>query len=68
LMLFSILLRVHSLTVYDAAYLDLAREGVALASLDDALCKAARKAGAPSSKLLRVPEPNTANYLQFAPR
>ena len=36
----------HSLTVYDAAYLDLAlREGSQLASLDDAMCKAAVKAG-----------------------
>lgn len=32
----------HALTVYDAAYLDLAiREGLPLASLDKALCKAA---------------------------
>lgn len=32
----------HGLTVYDAAYLDLAiREGLPLASLDNALCKAA---------------------------
>jgi predicted nucleic acid-binding protein len=36
----------HGLTVYDAAYLDLAlRAGVPLASLDDALCRAAVKAG-----------------------
>lgn len=36
----------HKLTVYDAAYLDLAlREGVPLASLDNALCKAASSAG-----------------------
>jgi predicted nucleic acid-binding protein len=33
----------HGLTVYDAAYLDLViREGLPLASLDNALCKAAR--------------------------
>jgi len=32
----------HGLTVYDAAYLDLAlREGLPLASLDNELCKAA---------------------------
>ena len=36
----------NGLTVYDAAYLDLAiREGARLASLDDALRKAAVKAG-----------------------
>jgi predicted nucleic acid-binding protein len=36
----------NSLTVYDAAYLDLAiREASQLASLDDALRKAAMKAG-----------------------
>jgi predicted nucleic acid-binding protein len=36
----------HGLTVYDAAYLDLAlREGLPLASLDNALCIAARKSG-----------------------
>ncbi|MGA3024296.1 MAG: type II toxin-antitoxin system VapC family toxin [Bryobacteraceae bacterium] len=36
----------HSLTVYDAAYLDLAlREGLPLASLDNALCKAALNSG-----------------------
>ena len=36
----------HALTFYDAAYLDLAiREGSGLASLDDALRKAAVKAG-----------------------
>jgi predicted nucleic acid-binding protein len=36
----------NRLTVYDAAYLDLAiREGAHLASLDDALCKAAIRAG-----------------------
>ena len=35
----------HGLTVYDAAYLDLAlREGLPLASLDKALCKAVGKA------------------------
>jgi predicted nucleic acid-binding protein len=36
----------HGLTVYDAAYLDLAlREGLPLASLDHALCKAAGNSG-----------------------
>jgi predicted nucleic acid-binding protein len=36
----------HGLTVYDAAYLDLAlREGLALASLDNALCKGAVNSG-----------------------
>jgi len=36
----------HGLTVYDAAYLDLAlREGLPLASLDKALCKAAENSG-----------------------
>jgi predicted nucleic acid-binding protein len=36
----------HGLTVYDAAYLDLAlREGLPLASLDHALCKAAVNSG-----------------------
>jgi predicted nucleic acid-binding protein len=36
----------HSLTVYDAAYLELAiREGLPLASLDNALCGAARVSG-----------------------
>jgi|SRR5579871_2669182 len=36
----------HGLTVYDAAYLDLAlREGLPLASLDNALCKAAVNSG-----------------------
>jgi predicted nucleic acid-binding protein len=36
----------HGLTVYDAAYLDLAqREGLPLASLDKALCKAAVNSG-----------------------
>ena|SRR5579863_2988404 len=36
----------HGLTVYDAAYLDLAlREGLPLASLDHALCKAALDSG-----------------------
>ena len=36
----------HRLTVYDAAYLDLAlREGLPLASLDNALCNAAGKSG-----------------------
>jgi predicted nucleic acid-binding protein len=38
----------HGLTVYDAAYLDLAiREGLPLASLDNALCKAATNSGVP---------------------
>jgi predicted nucleic acid-binding protein len=36
----------HGLTVYDAAYLDLAlRESLPLASLDDALVRAAERAG-----------------------
>jgi predicted nucleic acid-binding protein len=36
----------HGLTVYDAAYFDLAlREGLPLASLDNALCKAAGNSG-----------------------
>ena len=36
----------HDLTVYDAAYLDLAsREGLTLASLDSALIRAARQSG-----------------------
>jgi predicted nucleic acid-binding protein len=36
----------HGLTVYDAAYLDLAiREGLPLASLDNALCTAAVNSG-----------------------
>ena len=36
----------HGLTVYDAAYLDLAlQEGLPLASLDKALCKAADNSG-----------------------
>ena len=36
----------HGLSVYDAAYLDLAlREGLPLASLDNALCNAAGKSG-----------------------
>jgi predicted nucleic acid-binding protein len=40
------LAQAHSLTIYDAAYLDLAqRERLPLASLDDALCKAARSSG-----------------------
>ena len=38
----------HGLTVYDAAYLDLAlREGTAIATLDKALRSAARRAGVP---------------------
>jgi predicted nucleic acid-binding protein len=40
------LARVHRLTVYDAAYLELAaREGVPLATLDSALARAARVEG-----------------------
>ena len=40
------LARQHGLTAYDAAYLDLAmREGVPLATLDDRLAQAARRAG-----------------------
>jgi predicted nucleic acid-binding protein len=40
------LAEINGLTVYDAAYLDLAiREGSYLASLDKALCDAAVKAG-----------------------
>jgi predicted nucleic acid-binding protein len=36
----------HGLTIYDAAYLDLAlREGLPLASLDNALCRAAGNSG-----------------------
>jgi len=36
----------HDLTIYDAAYLDLAtRRGIALATLDERLAKAARVAG-----------------------
>jgi len=36
----------HGLTVYDAAYLDLAiRQGLPIASLDNALCKAALNSG-----------------------
>ena len=36
----------HGLSVYDAAYLDLAlREGLPLASLDNAFCNAAGKSG-----------------------
>jgi predicted nucleic acid-binding protein len=43
----------HNLTVYDAAYLDVAiREGSTLSSLDAAMCKAAVKAGIP---LFEVP-------------
>ena len=39
------LARIYSLSSYDAAYLELAiREGLPLATLDDALMKAARKA------------------------
>jgi len=44
----------HSLTVYDAAYLDVAiRERSQLASLDAAMCKAAVKAGIP---LFEIPQ------------
>ncbi len=40
--------RRHSLTVYDAAYLELAvRNGLGLATLDSELIRAARKAGVP---------------------
>jgi predicted nucleic acid-binding protein len=40
------LARRHRLTVYDAAYLELAlREGLALATLDTALAEAARAEG-----------------------
>jgi predicted nucleic acid-binding protein len=40
------LARTNDLTVYDAAYLDLAiREKLPLASLDEALCKAASSKG-----------------------
>jgi predicted nucleic acid-binding protein len=43
--IFDLALR-HQLTYYDAAYLDLAlREALPLASLDDALCGAARACG-----------------------
>jgi predicted nucleic acid-binding protein len=42
------LARQHQLTAYDAAYLELAqRENVALATLDEALIRAARAAGVP---------------------
>ncbi len=48
------LAQAYGLTVYDAAYLDLAiRERAPLASLDDALRKAARRAGVP---LFDVPQ------------
>jgi predicted nucleic acid-binding protein len=48
------LAELHGLTVYDAAYLDLAlREGVPVASLDDALCKTARRAEVP---LFKIPQ------------
>jgi predicted nucleic acid-binding protein len=40
------LARQHGLTAYDASYLDLAmREGIPLATLDDRLIEAARRAG-----------------------
>ncbi len=42
------LARAHDLTVYDALYLELAeRRGLPLASLDKALCSAARHVGVP---------------------
>ena len=42
------LARTHMLTVYDAAYLELAqRNGVPLATLDDALIRAAGSEGVP---------------------
>lgn len=42
------LARTHRLTVYDAAYLELAqREGIALATLDSDLVRAAEKEGVP---------------------
>lgn len=42
------LARTHGLTVYDAAYLELAeREGIALATMDAALAKAARAESVP---------------------
>ena len=48
------LAQLSGLTVYDAAYLDLAiREGSQLASLDDALRKAAVKAGL---SLFQIPQ------------
>jgi predicted nucleic acid-binding protein len=44
----------YSLTVYDAAYLDVAlRERSQLASLDEAMCKAAVKAGIPLFEVSR---------------
>ena len=44
--------RKHGLTAYDAAYLDLALEnGVALATLDEALGRAGRNAGVASVRL-----------------
>src|SRR5262245_491281 len=53
--------KTYTLAFYDAAYLDLAmREGAVLASLDDALCKAAVKAGVvlfePRSGAAELPE------------
>jgi predicted nucleic acid-binding protein len=42
------LARSHRLSVYDASYLELARlEGLALASLDESLCNAARAGAVP---------------------
>ena len=47
----------HGLTVYDAAYLDLAlREGAAIATLDKALRSAALKAGVPLFELAKNTE------------
>ena len=44
--------RKHGLTAYDAAYLDLALEnGLALATLDEALVRACKSAGAASVRL-----------------
>ena len=47
----------HGLTVYDAAYLDLAlREGTAIATLDKALRSAARNAGVPLFEIVQSTE------------
>jgi predicted nucleic acid-binding protein len=46
----------HRLTFYDAAYLDLAlREALPLASLDDALCDAARASDVPIFRPQSIP-------------
>ncbi len=46
----------HRLTFYDAAWLDLAlREALPLASLDDALCDAARAADVPIFRPQPIP-------------